>query len=345
MKAITIRRFGSPSVLELRDYPEPEPSEHDVVIEVRASGLNFAEVMARKGLYPDAPKAPCVVGYEASGIVEKVGSSVTAFRPGDSVIALCHFGAHAEKVCVPEALVLAMPQGMNFEQGAALPVNYLTAHHILFQVAALRPKERVLIHMAGGGVGMAAIQLCRTIEGVELFGTASAAKRAMIREAGCDHVIDYRKIDYADEIKRLTQGQGVDVVMDALGGRDWKKGFDLLRPAGRLVAFGFANLSKQGGRHIVHVLGELMRIPRFSPMTLMDHNRSVAGVNMGHLWSHRDLLVGEMDHLFKLFTQGKIAPNIDKCFAFSEAADAHRYLEERKNIGKVLLIPDRFSKS
>src|SRR5262252_7975292 len=136
-----------------------------------------------------------------------------------------------------------MPDDMTFEEAAAIPVNYVTAYHMLFRVGALRPRERVLVHMAAGGVGIAALQLCKTVEGVETFGTASASKHDVLREEGCTHPIDYRSVDYEAAVRDLTEGKGVDIVLDALGGRDWKKGFELLRPAGRLIAFGFANMS------------------------------------------------------------------------------------------------------
>src|SRR6185369_11283348 len=210
----------------------------------KACGLNFAELMAREGLYPDAPKLPCVVGYEAAGVVDAVGEGVTEVREGARVVALTRFGGHAEAVCVPRVQAHLLPDGMSFEEAAALPVVYLTAYHVLFRVAALRPGARVLVHMAGGGVGLAALQLCRTVPNVVVFGTASEAKHRFLREQGFDHLIDYRTADYATEVKRMSNGDGgLDLVLDPLGGDDWKKGYDLLRPTGMLVAYGFANMS------------------------------------------------------------------------------------------------------
>jgi len=174
MQAIWITKHGGANVLEVREGPDPEPAAGEVRIKVRASGLNFAEVMARQGLYPDAPKTPCVVGYEVAGEVDAIGAGVTDVKVGDRVAAMTRFGGHASVVTAPEAQVFPMPESMSFEEGAALPVNYLTAYHMLFEIKRVRPGENVLVHMAAGGVGTAALQLCRTVEDVTTYGTCSA---------------------------------------------------------------------------------------------------------------------------------------------------------------------------
>src|SRR4029079_3051721 len=191
----------------------------------------------------------------------------------------------------------AMPDAMTFEEGAAIPVNYLTAYHMLFRVANFRPKSKVLIHMAAGGVGIAALQLCRTVPGVVTYGTASASKHDAIRAQGCDHPIDYHSVDYAEEIRRLTDGKGVDIILDALGGKDWKKGMDLLRPAGLLIAFGFANMASGDTRSLVNIVRQAVGITLFTPLSLMERNRGVAGVNVGHLWDEMEMLREELDAL------------------------------------------------
>src|SRR6266540_3118556 len=251
MRAIWITRHGGPEVLEVREAADPEPGAGQVRVRVHAAGLNFAEVMARQGLYPDAPKPPCVVGYEAAGVVDALGPGVAGPVVGQRVAVLVRFGAHADVVCVPA------------EQ--------------------------------------AVVQLCRTLDGVVTFGTASAAKHEVLRAEGCTYPIDYRRVDYAAEVRRLTGGEGVDVVLDALGGRDWKRGLALLRPVGRLVAFGFANL----------ISGERQRA----------------------------LLREELEALVALWRAGHIKPRVDSVFPFADAAGAHRRIAERQNIGKVILVP------
>ena len=339
MRAIWITKSGGPEVLQVREQPDPEPGPGEVRVRVKAAGLNFSDLMARQGLYPDAPKPPCVVGYEASGVVDALGAGVTAPAVGTRVLALRRFGGHADTLVVPAVQALPMPDAMSFEEGAALPVVYLTAYHMLFRVAALRPGRRVLVHMAAGGVGLAALQLCRTVPDVEVFGTASASKHEVLRANGCTHPIDYRSQDYAAEVNRLTQGKGVHLVLDALGGADWKKGYKLLAPAGQLIAFGFANMATGETRSVVNVAKNFLKVPLFSPMGLMDKNRSVAGVNIGHLWGEIPMLMEEMAALLELYDQKKIQPIIDQTFRFDQVADAHLRMQTRKNVGKIILVP------
>jgi NADPH:quinone reductase-like Zn-dependent oxidoreductase len=333
MRALWLVKRGS---WELRETPLPVPKPGEVRIAVRAFGLNFAELMASQGLYPDAPKPPAVLGYEVSGEIEAVGDGVDASRIGERVLALARFGAHAEFCCVPSALAQRMPAAMTFEAAAALPVTYLTAYHMLFFAANLRAGESVLVHMAAGGVGTAVLQLCRTIDGVTTFGTASARKHDALREAGCTHPIDYHAVDYAAEVRRLTDGRGVDVVLDPLGGRDTLKGYRLLRAGGRIVVYGFANL-QQRRFNPLHVVGQLTRVPRFSPLRLMNANRGVIGVNLGHLFGRADLLLSEMRALLALYEQGKIAPVIDCVLPFERAAEGYARLAAAQNTGKIVV--------
>lgn len=339
MRAVWITRSGGPEALEVRDTADPEPGPGQVRIRVRAAGLGFAEVMAAQGLYPDAPKPPCVVGYEVSGVVDALGPGGGELAPGQRVLAMTHFGGHADVVCVPAEQVLPIPDAMSFEVAAALPVTYLTAYHLLFRVAVVRPGERVLVHMAAGGVGLAVLQLCRTVENLEIFGTASAAKHDVLRAEGCAHPIDYHATDYAAEVRRLTGGEGVDIVLDPLGGPDWRKGLKLLRPGGRLVAFGFANVAHGPRRRPARLAAQVLGIPLLTPLQLMNHNHTVSGVNIGHLWGQIALLREELQAVLALWDQGKINPHIDRSYPFAEAAAAHRRILQRQNIGKILLLP------
>ena len=275
MRAIWITKAGGPDVLEVREGPDPEPRDGEVRVRVRAAGLNFAEIMARKGLYPDAPKRPSVVGYEVAGDIDAVGDGVPerpGARVGDRVAALVRFGGHADVVCVPADQCFEMPSAMSYAEGAALPVNYLTAYHMLFEIRRVRPGEAILVHQAAGGVGTAVLQLCRTVPDVVTFGTASGGKHDYVREHGCDHPIDYRSTDYAAEVRRLTAdrvgGPGVDLVLDALGGPDWRKGYDLLRSTGTLIAFGWANMSGGERRSFARAAGQIARMPILTLPTL-----------------------------------------------------------------------------
>lgn len=339
MRAVWITKHGGPEVLEVRDTPTPEPQAGQVRVAVTLAGLNFAELSARQGLYPDAPKPPCIVGYEGSGTIEALGEGVTGLSVGDRVMYMCRFGGHASHVVTAADQVVRIPDAMSFEDAAAMPVNYLTAHHMLFEIARIRPGAHVLVHMAAGGVGTAALQLCRTVPGVVTYGTASASKHDYVREHGCTHPIDYRTRDYSTEVMRLTDGRGVDVVLDALGGADWRKGYALLRPVGVLIAFGLANTNTGGRRSIVNVVKQLVRIPRFSPLKLMDDNRTVAGCNMGHLWDEKELLRRQLDALVELYQEGALRPHVHAIHPFDQAREAFDDLALGRNTGKVLLRP------
>jgi NADPH:quinone reductase-like Zn-dependent oxidoreductase len=339
MRAVWITSTAGPEGLQVRETADPEPRPGEVRIRVHATGLNFAEVMAAQGLYPDRPPLPCVMGYEPAGVIDAVGDGVEANRVGSRVVALTHFGGHSDVVCAPAEQAFALPEGKDFATAAALPLNYLTAYHMLFRVACVRPGERVLVHMAAGGVGTAALQLCRTVDDVTVFGTASAAKHEVLRTEGCAHPIDYHTTDYAAEVRRLTGDQGVDVVLDPLGGADWRKGLKLLRPGGRLVAYGFANLASGQRRRPAHVLKQVASIPLLTPLQLMNSNRTVSGVNVGHLWSQIAILRQELREVIALWEAGRIAPRIDASYPFAEAAEAHRRILHRQNTGKVVLTP------
>ena len=339
MRSVWITKHGDRNTLEVRESPTPEPKAGEVRVKVERAGLNFADVSARSGLYPDAPPPPCVVGYEVSGVVEALGEGVTAPALGTRVMAMTRFWGQAEYAVVPAAQALPIPDAMSFDDAAAIPVNYLTAYHMLFRVAPVRPKERVLVHMAAGGVGTAALQLLKTVPGVESFGTASASKHDHLRAMGCTYPIDYRTMDYEAEVRRITDGKGVDIVLDALGGNDLRKGYRLLRPAGRLVAFGFANAQGPGGRDLLKLAGAFLRTPFFHPLQLMGDNRAVIGVNLGHLWDEQEMLQEELAELLRLYDVGVVKPVIDGVYSFDQCRDAHARIEDGKNVGKVLLKP------
>lgn len=339
MRAVWITKHGGPAALEVRETPTPEPQAGQVRVAVTLAGLNFAELSASQGLYPDAPKPPCIVGYEGSGTIDALGEGALGLSVGDRVMYMCRFGGHASHVVTTADQIVKIPEAMSFEHAAAMPVNYLTAHHMLFEIARIRAGAHVLVHMAAGGVGTAALQLCRTIPGVVTYGTASASKHDYVREHGCTHPIDYRTKDYAAEVMRLTDGRGVDVVLDALGGADWRKGYALLKPVGMLIAFGLANTNTGGKRSIVNVVKQLARIPRYSPLKLMDDNRTVSGCNMGHLWGEKELLRRQLDALVKFYEAGAIRPHVHAIHPFDKAREAFEELSLGKNTGKVLLRP------
>ncbi len=216
MRAVVIPRHGGPEVLEVQERPDPQVAAGEVRIEVKAAGINFADLLARTGMYPDAPKMPSVVGYEVSGTVESIGEGVTAVAVGDRVMAGTKFGGYAELCTTAEADVLPLPESLSFEQGAAVPVNYGTAYAGVVMMGGLRDGDRLLIQAAAGGVGISATQIAAA-RGAEIFGTASASKHDAIRAQGVAHAIDYRNDDFEAVVNRITGGEGIDIAFDAIG--------------------------------------------------------------------------------------------------------------------------------
>jgi len=340
MNAIVNTRHGAADVLRLEQRPDPSPAKDQVRIRVAAAGLNLAEVSARQGLYPDAPPPPMVVGYEVSGVVESLGEGVRSFSEGDRVWGLCRFGGHSELVCTPAAWVRKMPQQLGFETAAAIPVAYATAVLLVNEYGRVRAGDSVLVHMAAGSVGLAAAQLCRQEPRVKLIGCASTSKHALLLSQGFDAVIDPAKEDFEARARKLTNGRGVDLILDPVGGRNWKKNYRLLAPLGRLMLYGFSGATGPGKRSLLRVAGQLLHTPLWVPLTLMDSNKAVMGLNLGHLFTEDELIARGLDTIARLTEQGAISPLVDSVFPFSQAAQAHLRLESRQNVGKVVLVPD-----
>jgi NADPH:quinone reductase-like Zn-dependent oxidoreductase len=307
-----------------------------VCIRVERAGLNFADLAARVGLYPDAPKPPMVMGYEVAGTVAALGAGASGLPVGTRVLALTRFGGQATHALADVRYVIPLPQGMTMDQAAALPVNWSTAHHMLHRVGHLQPGQALLVHMAAGGVGLAAVALARMVEGVRIFGTASASKHALLRQAGVDHPLDYRTQDYVVEVKRLTAGRGVDLILDAVGGPEWSRNYGLLAPAGQLICFGWAQATSGETRNYLHLARGILGIRRWSALELMSDNRTVSGVNLGHLWGEHAAMRATLEALLALWRAGKIQSHIDSIFPLDQGPAAHRRMHERKNVGKIL---------
>lgn len=333
MRAVVITRHGPPEVLRVEERPDAAVGPGEVRIAVRAAGVNFADLLARVGLYPDAPPPPVVVGYEVAGYVDGVGSGVVNRHEGDHVLALTRFGGYATSVLVPAALTFPVPAGFSDAEAAAVPVNYLTALLALYRLANLAAGELVVVHGAGGGVGIAAVQLAR-LRRATIIGTASAAKHDALRTLGVDHVLDYRA---TQEIRRLTGGRGADVILDPRGGKSFEVSYDLLAPLGRLILYGVSSIALRDHRSWWRAATTMLRMPVFRPLSLMNNNRTVIGLNLGHLWGERRQLIAAMELLLGEIAAGRLKPVVAKTFPLERAADAHRYVHARSNIGKVVL--------
>jgi synaptic vesicle membrane protein VAT-1 len=344
VKALVQTGNGGPEVLKVLERPDPPVGPGEVRIAVKAAGINFADTMARLGLYPDAPKTPCVMGYEVAGTIETLGEGVSDFAVGDRVMAGTRFGGQAELVTVPADQALPIPERLSFEQGAAFPVNYGTAYAALIIMGSLREGDRVLIHAAAGGVGIAATQIARNV-GAEIFGTASPAKHDAIRAQGVTHAIDYRSQDFEAEAMRITDGEGVDLVIDALGPTSFRKDYRLLRSGGRVVMYGLSEVTKESGRDIPAALKGLLKmplatIPWWKSLALMNENKGVFGLNMLKWWEREGSLDRVTEPLMKDLEAGRLEPVVAEAFPFERAGEAHEFIAQRRNVGKVVLFPN-----
>src|ERR1700722_6426936 len=340
MRQIWITRTGAPEVLAVKEAPDSQPKAGEVRVRVEASGINFADILGRLGLYPDLPPIPVVPGYEVSGRVDAVGAGIDTSWIGRDVFALTRFGGYADTVCVPLGQVFERPTGMSALDAAAIPVNYFTAWQLVVVMGSLKRNETVLIHSVGGGVGIAATQIAKHL-GAHVIGTASAAKHAAKRAPGVDHLIDYRTEDFEARTREITNGAGVELILDAVGGESWKKGYRVLAPTGRLGVFGISAAVSGKERSLLGMLTTLARIPwfQFNPLSLMNANKGVFGVNLGHMWGEIDRQRQWADQLLNLWTHGAIKPKVARTFPFAEAPQAHHFVQDRRNIGKVLLVP------
>jgi NADPH:quinone reductase-like Zn-dependent oxidoreductase len=332
VRAVVLTKHGGPGVLQVQERPDPELGPGEVRIDVAAAGVNFADVMARMGLYADAPKPPCVVGYEVAGTILELGEGVEGLTHGQRVVAGTKFGGYASQVVVPATDLVGLPDELTFEQGAAIQVNYTTAWTGLVDYGNLQAGQRVLIHSAGGGVGIAATQIARRL-GAEVYGTASPGKHEQISGLGCEHPIDYTQAGWEKELPKF------DVILDAVGGKSFRTSYSLLRPGGRLIAYGASAVVSGQRRNLVTALRTVARMPRFNMIKQMSESKAVIGLNMLSLWKEYGTLEPAFAALRPLLEDGTIKPVVAKAFSFEDAGAAQTMITERRNVGKVVLVP------
>jgi NADPH:quinone reductase-like Zn-dependent oxidoreductase len=336
MKAIQHTEFGAPEVLRLVELPEPRAAANEVVIRSRTIGVNFHDLWARLG-FPGMVQLPCIPGIEVAGIIEAVGEAVPgSLQPGQRVIGMPFIthGAYAELVRVPADYVYVLPEMISFEEAATLPLNYLQAYAAMVFMGHIRAGERVLIQAAAGGVGLAAVQLARLWD-AEIFATASAEKHDFLKAQGVAHTIDYRSLDFEQEVQRITGNSGVDLIIDGVGGDSLAKDYRLLRYGGRLVCYGASHaiMQKSG---LPENIENSFQTGGVNFLDLEGDARAVMGI---HLGAEPAVLREWMNEIFHLYSEGKIRPHVGGVFPLAEAAKAHHCIHDRQNIGKVLLIP------
>jgi NADPH:quinone reductase-like Zn-dependent oxidoreductase len=279
-----------------------------------------------------------VVGYEVAGDVESVGDGVEDVAIGQRVMGGTRFGGQAELVVTRADNLVPLPDDWSYEEGAALPVVYATAYAALLRYGSLRPGERVLIQAAAGGVGIAATQIAKLAGAGEIFGTASASKHDAVRGLGVDHPIDYNSADFVAEVRRIAgEKTPLDLALDAIGGASFRKSWSLLRAGGRLVCFGASSVLSGERRNTLRAASQVVQMPIFHPMRMMPASKSVIGLNMLTLWDEFGSLQQWIEPLREWVDSGQLRPVVAEAFPAERAADAHRYMAERRNVGKVVL--------
>ncbi|MFN8672489.1 MAG: zinc-binding dehydrogenase [Candidatus Sericytochromatia bacterium] len=338
MKAIPINKAGEANSLKIANWPAPKIQADEILIKVKAFGINYADIMARKGIYGDAPPMPFIPGYEASGIIEKIGSKVSNFKVGQKVFALLDFGGYAEYVKAKELMCFPMPENLSFTECASIPVNFVTAYHALYNTGLFLEGSKVLIHAAAGGVGLSAIQLAK-LNNCEIFGTAGSDKKIeLLKEWGVQYPINYSNTDFETEIKKITQNKGVDIILDSIGGNYIKKGLNILAPHGRVVAFGASSLSERANPlKMIKLLPEVLSMFAINSIPMLMGSKGLYGVNMKALGEKPEIIKLSMDKIMELFKEEKLKTVISKVYPWEEIAQAHKDLESRISTGKLVL--------
>jgi NADPH:quinone reductase-like Zn-dependent oxidoreductase len=336
MKAFVLTQYGpAATAFQLQEKPDLQAAEGQVVVEVEAFGINYADVSARRGTYKDAPPLPTIIGYEAAGRIKSLGKGVTNVQVGQRVASFCRFGGYASEIVAQADAVVPLPDAVNIGEALALTVQYSTAWYCAEYATKILPGDHVLIQAAAGGVGTALVQMAKH-RGAIVYGTAgSEAKLEYLRGLGVDHPINYTQEDFVEKIRAIRGKAGVDIVYDSLGGKQFKRGFQLLGPGGRIVGLGTAS---REGKGIFSDIGTLFGFGRYWGAFLLLESRAVIGCNMLRIADHRPQVLKHcLSEVIKAAQEGYLKPTVSKVFQATELAAAHEYVEQRKSIGKVIV--------
>ncbi|KAL6260411.1 hypothetical protein P5V15_007937 [Pogonomyrmex californicus] len=341
MRAIVLNGFGGLKSVKALRKPEPALGEGEVLIRVKACGLNFQDLMARQGAIDSPPKTPFIMGSECAGDIEQVGEGVENFKVGDRVVALPDHKAWAELVAVPATSVFALPPGMSYLDAAAITMNYTVAYILLFELAHLTPGKSLLLHSAGGGVGQAVVQLAKTVKDVTIFGVCSKSKHEALKNAGTIDYLLERGADYSNEVRKISP-EGVDIVLDCLCGEECNKGYALLKPMGKYILYGSSNVVTGETKSFFSAARSWWQVDKVSPIKLFDENKTLSGLNLRHLMyqhgSHA-FVRRAVNQVYTLWSEGKIKPVVDSTWALEDVPEAMQKMHDRKNIGKIVLDP------
>ncbi|MEO5674060.1 MAG: zinc-binding dehydrogenase [Chitinophagales bacterium] len=337
MKAIYLVRHGkAQDAFEMRESVLPVPAENQVRIKVEAFGLNFADVMARKGLYRDCPPLPCVIGYDVVGIIDACGKNVTCVNNGDRVVAFTRFGGYARYAVIDEHGIAAIPQDMPLTFAGALATQYCTAYYAAHECVNVFAGDQVLVHAAAGGVGTALVQLLKH-KGAVIFGTCGSDEKVnYLRALGVDHPVNYITTDYRKEVTGILDGKKLDVIFDSLGGKYVRDGIKLLGAGGKMVCYGGAHMNDT--KNIFSKLAFGVQFGLYHPVNLLRKSKSIIGIYLLQLSDHKSHIIYRCLHeVVKLAGEGIIKPSAGMEFPVSELPEAHEAFEKRKTIGKVMM--------
>lgn len=338
MQAIQITGYGETDKLVLKELPDPHPGPGEVAIDVKASGLNFADILCRLGLYVNAPPPPFVPGLEVAGTIAAVGPGVTDLKPGDRVVSVTFFGGYATRVVVPAIAACRLPEAVPFAEAAGMAVTGVTADHALLVAGGLRAGETVLIQAAAGGVGLHAVQMAQRV-GARVIATCGGERkvRYLQEQFGLEHVIDYRREDVPTAVRRIAPA-GLDVLLDSIGGAFIGTGMKLLAPNGRFVSIGGATFVSGGRRNWLHLAMEYLKTPRLHPMTLLGESKAFIGVQMLILGRDRpEVLRRALERVVAETVAGRLRTVVDAAMPADRVGEAHRLLQGRGTIGKLVI--------
>ncbi len=324
MHVIRFTKYGEPDVLKYEEAPRPAPGAGEILVKIEAVGINYADTMRRRNAYLEPTPLPYIMGGEIAGTVAAVGEGVNNLKEGDRVLGIVGTGGYAEYAVISARQVFALPDTLSFAEATTVPVQGVTAYDTLKMSGQLKPGETVLVHAAAGGVGVFAVQIAKLMGAGKVIATASTpAKRELARSLGADEVVDYTQPEWFNEVRQLTGGQGVDVVLEMVGGEIFNQNFKCLKRFGRVVIFGVAS--------------NIM--PTLNPAQLMNRNHAVIGYWLVNTLSQPGLFAAAMQEVLGWIGAGKIKLIVENTFPLAEAAKAHAMLEGRQTVGKLVLLP------
>lgn len=319
MKAIQVKEYGDERVLQITDVPIPKPGPDEVLVQLKAAGLNFIDIYMRSGYYPHA--LPYVPGYEGSGIVSEIGSNVSGVSVGDRVAYTGALGSYAEYNLVNAAQLIPLPDELSFEEGAAFPLQGLTAQYLVNDFYTIKPNDYVLIHAAAGGVGLLLVQWVKHLKGIVIGTVSTSEKASIVKEAGADHVILYTEQDFVEEVKRITQGKGADYIIDGVGKTTFTKDLDAARKYGHICIFGSASGPAEP----------------LAPNSLQAKSLTISGGSIFNCMNSREELLERARMVLNGIREQWLKLNIDHIFSLEDASKAHALLKGRQTTGKVIL--------